>query len=228
MNNLLVTIAAAALIAIPVAAHAQDGAGYRTYGQGHVARPATAHARDADARMQDRRAWRSGAVRYGSSGRRGFDTHRFHRQLGARGFYRADRLGARGDVALGFGVYPYGGYAYASPYDGYGGYYDDGAYPYAGYGADYAYSYPDEYGTYQPFDYGYSPGDDAYYAQTPDEAEGPYVAEAAPYGGDEGYQPPPDEGWSAGGPPADCGEWVWREGRGAYEWAPAPCSYPGD
>jgi len=93
--------------------------------------------------------------------------------------------------------------------------YRSDAYPTGGYGADYAYSYPDAHGTYRPFDYGYSARDDAYYA------------DGRGYGdGDDGYYydyAPADVGWSAGGPPVDCGRWIWREGRGAYEWAPAPC-----
>jgi hypothetical protein len=96
----------------------------------------------------------------------------------------------------------------------YGGYAEGGYHPYAdGYGADLAYSYPDDYGTYQPFGYAYSVADDAYYAATVDGGNGYYRYDA----------PPVDVGLSPGGPPADCGQWVWREGRGAYEWVAAPC-----
>lgn len=86
------------------------------------------------------------------------------------------------------------------------------AYPVGGYGADYAYSYPDAHGTYQPFDYSYSARDDAYYADRG------YADD------DGGYDySPAYVGWSAGGPPVDCGRWIWREDRSAYQWAPAPC-----
>lgn len=216
MKKLLITLAAAALIGGPLAAQAQDrdgfGDGYRdgrqADGHGGYARPAGGYGRDADARAYDRR----GDTRYDAAGREGYGRDRFaqDRFNGDRGFYR-DRVGGRfrGEVGLGFG---YGG----DYYDG-GGYYDAGAYPAGGYGADDAYSYPDQYGTYQPFAYGYSARDDAYYAEDGGPGDG---------GGYDGYAAAPNVGWSPGGPPADCGRWIWREGRGAYQWVPAPCPYP--
>jgi hypothetical protein len=158
MMKLASLVAAAALAALPLAAHTQDN--HRDDG---YARPAAGGGYDAS----------------------------------ARGYDRTDRrAGYRGD-------------------DPYGGDYD--AYPAGGYGADYAYSYPDEYGTYQPFAYGYSARDDAYYAGDPQYDDG--------YGDgyDRGFDGAGDVGWSVGGPPVDCGRWIWREDRAAYQWAPAPC-----
>jgi hypothetical protein len=95
-----------------------------------------------------------------------------------------------------------------------GAYYYSDAYPYGGYGADYTYSYPDGHGAYQPFAYSYSDRDDAYYADD---------GGARPGYGDDRYEADPNLGWSDGGAPVDCGQWVWREGRGAYEWVARPC-----
>ncbi len=226
MKKLLITIAAAALVAVPLAAQAQDHDGWQGDGQGGHARPAASYGHQADARVRDNGR---GGARYGRMDRNGsgrdrldrngrdrFDASRFD---GGRGFYR-DRDGGRfgGGVALGFG---YGGYD-GGGYDG-GGYDGDGyydAYPAGGYGADYAYSYPDAYGTYQPFDYAYSDRDNAYYA---DDGGAAYGGDAYDGGdADNGYQAAPNAGWSHGAG-QDCGQWVWREGRGAYEWIPAPC-----
>jgi hypothetical protein len=201
-------LAAVALVGVPLAAHAQDRDGYQGDGRGAYARSATGHGYDADARADgDRR----GDARYGRAqqdrfDRGGFDRNRLDRD---RGFDRGrDDQRFRGEIGLGFG---YGGYPYAG--------YDDG-YRDGDYGAGYAYSYPDAQGTYQPFAYGYSDRDDAYYA-----------GDGQGYGDEDGdgaygYQAPPDAGWSAGGPPVDCGQWVWRPGRGAYQWVPAPCASP--
>jgi hypothetical protein len=79
----------------------------------------------------------------------------------------------------------------------------------------YAYSYADADGRYEPFAYRYSDADDAYYSA--------HGARRGGYGYDRHEPAPADVGWSAGAPPADCGRWVWREGRGAYEWVPRPC-----
>jgi hypothetical protein len=84
--------------------------------------------------------------------------------------------------------------------------------PAPGYVADTAYSYPDEDGRYAPFAYAYAPAVDTFYAVDP--GPGGYeIRESAP----------PDVGWSAGAPPADCGRWIWRADRGAYEWIRRPC-----
>jgi Ni/Co efflux regulator RcnB len=217
MKKLLITIAAAALIAGPLAAHAQDRDGWQGDGRDGAARPAASHGRDADARAPD---GRRGDGRYGRVNRDRYDQGGVARARvgrdrldGERGFY-SDRDDGRfrGEVGigLGYGGYGYGGYG---GYDG-GAYYDAGAYPAGGYGADDAYSYPDQYGTYQPFDYAYSNRDDAYFA---DDGGAPYGGEA-----DDGYQAAPNSGWSPGAG-QDCGQWVWREGRGAYQWVPAPC-----
>ncbi|HWE45033.1 MAG TPA: hypothetical protein VG407_03310 [Caulobacteraceae bacterium] len=218
MKKLLITIAAAALVAVPLAAQAQDHDGWR--GGGH-ARPAASYGHDADARVRDNGR---GGARYGRMDRDRFDRSGFGRDRfdgsrfdGDRGFVR-DRDGGRfrGAVTLGFG---YGGYDGGGYYDGYdgGGYYD--AYP-GDYGADYAYSYPDAYGTYQPFDYAYSDRDDAYHA---DDGAPAYSSDAYDDGeAYDGYQAAPNAGWSRGAG-EDCGQWVWRDGRGAYEWIPAPC-----
>jgi hypothetical protein len=188
MKRLLVTIAVAALAGVPLAAQAQDRDGY--------ARSAMGHGYDAGARVNGERR---GDARYGRVDRDRFTGDRsgadrgFDRDRGDRRF--------RGNVAFGFGYgadYPYGG--------GYG-YGDD--YPYGGYGAEDTYSYPDEYGTYQPFAYDYSDRDDAYYAGGP------------AYG--YGYEAAPNVGWSEGGPPVDCGRWVWRDDRGAYQWVARAC-----
>ncbi|HWF76238.1 MAG TPA: hypothetical protein VN694_03590 [Caulobacteraceae bacterium] len=190
----LAILAVAALAAGPLAAQAQDRDGYRT--DGAHARPASGHGYDASARAYDHRYVRHGGTAYRSD-------YRGRLYGGGYGYADGGRYG--GNVTFGVG---YGGYY---PY---GGDYDAGAYPVGGYGADYAYSYPDQYGAYQPFAYGYSPPDDAYYAggQGYDED-------------DDGYAdgPAPTVGWSAGGPPADCGRWIWRADRGAYQWAPAAC-----
>jgi hypothetical protein len=210
MMKLASMLAAAALAAVPLAAHAQNHDGYRGDGHDRYARSATSHGYDANARTydrHDRRAdWRAdgrGRVyAYGGRYRQG-DGGRFDR-------FDDDRF--RGGVTLGLG---YGGY---HPYGG--GYYDVGGYPADGYGADVTYSYPDEYGTYQPFAYGYSARDDAYYAGAPNDDRA-YDDDRA-YG--DGYDDAaPNVGWSTGGPPVDCGRWIWREDRGAYEWAPVTC-----
>lgn len=240
MKRLLISIAAAAVVGLPLAAQAQSRQNDQGYRYDRVVGSASVQGRDASARVGERRAWRGGDARYGAADRRGFDTRPFaDRGVGDR----RDRMEARVEIAPGFGGYTYGGYddAGLAPYDGYGGYYGYGAYPAGGYGADYAYAYPNAYGTYQPFDYRYAAGDDAYYAdgdayqEAPYAAAGapypqapPYVAEGAPYDDGGGYAARPDEGWSAGAPPADCGAWVWREGRGAYDWVPAPCGHPGE
>jgi hypothetical protein len=219
MTKLATLLAATALATVPLAAHAQDREGYR--GSGHVSRApaAAAHGYDASARVRgayDRRgvAYRGRSYGYGYGGGRGYDA------------YGRGGAGFRGGVTLGVGYggyYGYGGYPY-------GGYYDTGAYPVDGYGADLAYSYPDTNGAYQPFAYDYSPPDDAYYA-----AGQGYGDDADAYGGDAGGYDDgaggyagagANDGWSVGGPPADCGRWIWRSDRGAYEWAAAPCPYP--
>jgi len=221
MKTLLITIAAAALVAAPLAAQAQDRGGWQGDGQGGDARPAASYGHDADARARDDRR---GDVRYGRvnrdrADRNGFAGGRVNQDRfdGERGYYR-DRDGGRfgGEVGLGFG---YGGYDGRGYYDG-GGYYGDGsvggsygdAYP-GDYGANDAYSYPDQDGTYQPFGYAYSSRDDTYYANDGGAADG---------GGYDRYQTAPNTGWSPGAG-QDCGQWVWREGRGAYQWVPAPC-----
>lgn len=217
MIKIVSMLAAAALVGVPLAAQAQDHDGYG-YRDGY-ARPAAGYGHDAGARVYGAR---HNDVSYGRAGRAGrFGRDRFDR---GRSYYRyGDNRRWRGDVAVGFGWY--------RGYSG-GGSYDAGAYPAGGYGADYAYSYPDQYGTYQPFAYDYSDRDDAYYADGGPGDGGPgddgpgysgdgrYDSGPA-YGG--GYQAGPNVGWSPGGPPADCGQWVWREDRGAYQWIPAPC-----
>ena len=221
MNKLLIMAAAAVLFGAPLAAHAQDRDGWQGDGR-DGARTAMARGRDADARVRDDRDMRFGRVdrdRFARdrfdrdrddrfAGNR-FDRDRFDRgRFGDRDFRDRDRFRGEFGLGLGFGYggdYPYGGdYGDYYPYGGgdYGGYYD--AVPYGGYGADYAYSYPDQYGTYAPFAYGYSDSDDAY-----DADDGPT------YGGGYG-------GYGAGAA-ADCGRWVWRGGRGAYQWVPAAC-----
>lgn len=199
MIKLASMFAVAALTATPLVAHAQDRDGYRADANARYARPVTGHGYDASARVYDHRYDRRAGTAY-------------HGRVygGGYGYWNDGRY--RGNVTFGVG---YGGYY---PYGGYsgGGYYDGGAYPVGGYGADYAYSYPDQYGTYQPFGYGYSAPNDAYYADGQVPGQG--------YS-DDGYDeaPAPDVGWSPGGPPADCGRWVWREDRGAYQWASAAC-----
>jgi hypothetical protein len=199
MIKLANMLAVATLAATPLGAHAQDRDGYRADANARYARPAAGHGYDASARVYDHRYDRRAGTAY-----RGDYRDRLYG--GGYGYGNDGRY--RGNVTVGIGYggyYPYGGYA--------GGYDDGGAYPVGGYGADYAYSYPDQYGTYQPFAYGYSAPDDAYYAN----GQG-YDEDADAYDG-----PAPDAGWSPGGPPADCGRWVWREDRGAYQWAPAAC-----
>jgi Ni/Co efflux regulator RcnB len=221
MKTLLITIAAAALVAAPLAAQAQDRGGWQGDGQDGDARPAASYSHDADAGAHDDRR---GDVRYGRAdqdryGRDGFAQGRVGQDRfdGERGYYR-DRDGGRfrGEVGVGFGYggnygggYNGGSYYGGGGYSG-GGYYD--AYP-GDYGADDAYSYPDRDGTYQPFGYAYSSRDDAYYAD-----------QGGANGGEgyDRYQAAPNAGWSAGAG-QDCGQWVWREGRSAYQWVPAPC-----
>ncbi len=247
MNRVLVTIAATALVGIPLAAQAQDRDGYQGDGRDASVRSATAHGYASSARTYDRNDRRAGAT----------DNRAYYRGqvAGGRGYYSYGGVSGRfrGGVAVGYGArgyYPYAGY-----------YPDAGGYRAGGYGADYAYSYPDQYGTYQPFAYDYSAGDDSYngagpaYGDGADDAGGPayageadtggpayggeaneppgpaygadgYYAAGPTDGGGYGQQAAPDAGWSAGGPPADCGQWVWREGPGAYQWVAAPCSYP--
>ncbi len=225
MTKLATLLAATALATVPLAAHAQDRDGYRG---GHASRApaAAAHGYDASARVRggyDRR----GGVAYRGNYRGRSYGYGYGRGAG-RGFdgYGRGSAGFRGGVTLGVGYggyYGYGGYPY-------GGDYAAGAYPVDGYGADLAYSYPDTNGAYQPFAYDYSPPDNAYYAG----GQG-YGDDADGYGDDAGgYDDGPggyagagsNDGWSAGGAPADCGRWIWRADRGAYEWAAAPCPYP--
>ncbi len=212
MKKLLGMMAVAALAAIPLATHAQDRDGWRDRGDGY-ARSAGEHGYGASARVYDRDGRRGEAARG-----RSFDRDRFDRGRadGRRDFADRDRDGGRfrGEFGVGFG---YGGY------DPYGGYYAYGdGYPAGGYGAYDVYSYPDGYGTYQPFDYDYSAPDDAYYASGPGHGADAYDRDGA--GPDDSYEAAPNVGWSGGGPPVDCGQWVWREGRGAYQWIPAPCA----
>jgi Ni/Co efflux regulator RcnB len=217
MKKLLITIAAAALVAVPLAAHAQDRDGWQGDGRDGAARPAAGYGHDADARAPDDRRGdaRYARVNRDRYGRGGVARARVGRDRfdSGRGFY-SDRDDGRfrGEVGIGLG---YGGYGAYGGYGGYdGGYYDAGAYPAGGYGADDAYSYPDEYGTYQPFDYAYSNRDDTYYADDGGAASGGEAYDR--------YQSAPNAGWSRGAG-QDCGQWVWREGRGAYQWVPAPC-----
>ncbi len=53
MKKLLITIAAAALVAVPLAAQAQDHDGWQGDGQGGHARPAASYGHQADARVRD-------------------------------------------------------------------------------------------------------------------------------------------------------------------------------
>ena len=185
MKKLLITIAAAALVAVPLAAQAQDRDAWQGDGRDGQARSATGQGSDASARTDQRYDQRDNGARYG-----GYDRGRVD---GGRAYY------GYGGAGAGYGgYYPYAGYY---PYG-----YRPGAY-----GAGYAYSYPDAYGTYQPFAYDYSAGDDAYYAGDP--ADGDDA---------DSYQAAPNVGWSRGAG-ADCGQWVWRQSRGAYQWVPAPC-----
>lgn len=251
MNRLLVTIAATALVGIPLAAQAQDREVSQVDHRQAHARPAAGHGDDASARVHDQRRGdvRNGGIdryRY-AGGRYAGDRYAGQRFEGGRGYYRDDpRFGGGVAIGFGYGGYP-AGYAYGGePYGA--GYANDGDDAYGdndagdGYGADYAYSYPDAQGVYAPFAYGYSNRDDTYYADGGAAADDgapyagggdaydrrdAYVVDSAP--GSGAYYPSqaaPNVGWSAGGPPADCGQWVWREGRGAYQWVAAPCSYP--
>lgn len=234
MTKLATLLAATALATVPLGAHAQDHDGYRDGGHASRAPAAAAHGYDASARMRTGYDRRGGMAYRGNYRGRSYG-YGYGRGAG-RGFngYGQGGAGWRGGVTLGVGYggyYGYGGYPYS-------GYYDTGAYPVDGYGADLAYSYPDTNGAYQPFAYDYSPPDDAYYAGGQgygDDADG--YGDAAPgydgagggYGDNAGGYDDgasANAGWSAGGPPADCGRWIWRADRGAYEWAAAPCSYP--
>ena len=200
MQKLFLMIVATTLCAAPLAAHAQDWGGRGEVGVGVRLHAGGGYYNDARRYDRgDRDAWRDWDERDGLSGRDGLS---YGGRWSDRDGWGDDGRPRDGfDVGVGYGD---GGYPSLA----------DDEYDRPGdYGAGYAYSYPDAHGTYQPFAYDYSPGDDAYYAN---DGRG---GGAAYYG----YQGAPNRGWSAGAPPADCGRWLWREGRGAYEWVARPC-----
>lgn len=202
MKKLFVMIAGAVLLGAPMAAQAQAMGGHGMQAAG--ARPHDAHGYYRSERRYDRGdrdAWRDWDERDGWSGRDGLSYR--GRWSDRDGWGDGDRLG--GGVSVGFGA---------------DGYYpslaDDDDFRAGDYGAGYTYSYPDADGRYAPFAYRYSDADDAYYAEA-----GRY------YDDGEGYDTAPaNVGWSAGAPAPDCGRWIWRDSRRAYEWIARPCRQP--
>lgn len=223
MKVLFGMLAATALALSPLAAQAQDHGGDRG-GRGEPAHAAQGGGYRSGAhgaygggqrygggaslgvRRGFYRAAPSGYSRFGAVNDRGFGDRRGGRAFADRR-YEHDYGRERG-FGRGFGVGFYGGYY---PYDY--AYDDGGYYPYdegydGGYAEPYSYDYADE-------DYGAAP-----YA-------GDYGADSGyenSYGGAGYYDAGPQGGdWSAGAPPADCGQWVWRSWRRQYQWVPAAC-----
>jgi hypothetical protein len=187
--------------------HASPGGGYHSYAMNRGDYGTGAY-RTAGAG----RAYAANRIDHGQAfDHRGFD----RRDVGRHDF--GDRRFFRGayDIAIGpsYG-YGYGDYGYETPYAG----------DY-GYDSSYASDAPDSYGS-DSYSNGYSDqggGQDYIYQSD----TGANLAAGQGYRDDGGGYADQagrdDDGWSAGAPPADCGQWVWRERMNRYQWVPAAC-----
>jgi hypothetical protein len=214
MKAQLSWMAAAALIALPVSAAAQDGrfhVGVGVSAGGSSGVHGGFHASAGDHRSRFgvgigvRGSGGGGRVYVGGGTRRGF---------AVGGSFRSDDRFRDRDGVRFRGSYGYPAYGYGFAY---------GGYPY-GYAYDYApgYGYPD---TYAYDDSGYA-GDVVYQSRF----RGAYDADPgyASYDDNQVYDDSQrgedyDDDWSAGAPPADCGAWRWRRGDYRWRWVSQPC-----
>jgi len=170
---------------------------------------------------------RQGREEEGFGVRRGDDGFRRDRDDRGFGFGRE-----RDEDGFGFGGSPWI-YSYPDDSDYYAPFYDDGSGWGYGVGApaqDWTdYGVAQEDGGYGPareqaWSYYGAPQEDGGYGPAREQAWADY--EAPPQGGGYRFGMRSQLDWSAGAPPADCGQWVWFGEAGRYHWVPASCERP--